>query len=182
MVSDEIFDTAKQVGLTITDDSINLEIKHKIRFSDKSMFGILIFILGGILFIAIPFIKTIDTTSKILSFLIGLSFFVFGVLTFIRQFSDSLKITAKKMTFRYNLKSTSIPLDKSLIVKMKTEIMKVSRVATVGTDIIIITHYLKTIDKEIPIFRFQLENKYSDKAIRLGNTITTIFNNRLLNA
>ena len=84
------------------------------------------------------------------------------------------------MTFRYNLKSTSIPIDKSLIVKMKTELIKVSRVATVGTDIIVITHYIKTIDKEKPILTFQIENKNSDKAIKLGNTITIILNNKLL--
>ena len=61
---------------------------------------------------------------------------------------------------------------------MKTEIREINRVGTIGSTFILVTHYLQTIDKEIPILNFQMENSNADKAMILGNEITQIINNK----
>ena len=64
-------------------------------------------------------------------------------------------------------------------IKMKTEIFKVRRAGTLGSDFIDVTHYLIDHDKEIPIFTFHLDNLHSDKAKKLGNELTRIINDKL---
>ena len=64
-------------------------------------------------------------------------------------------------------------------IKLKTEIFKVRRAGTLGSDFIDVTHYLFDHDKEIPIFTFHLENLHSDKAKKLGNELTRIITPRL---
>jgi hypothetical protein len=178
MVNENILDIANQASLKISATEKIIYIQHKYRLSDKSIWGVLLLLIGGAFFIIVPFIKTSDTTSKVLGNIIGLSFISISILTLFRQVTDRLKITDKEISFRYNLKLSSILIDRNLKVIMKTEIMEINRVGTIGSTFIIVTHYLKTIDKEIPILKFQMENSDADKAIMLGNEITRITNNK----
>lgn len=145
---------------------------------NKSIWGVLLFLIGGAFFIIAPFINTSDTTSKTLGIVIGLSFFTISILTLIRQVTDRLKITDREITFRYNLKTSSILIDRNFKIKMKTEIMEINRVGTIGSTFIFVTHYLNTTDKEIPILKFQMNNSNADKALMLGNEITRIINDK----
>lgn len=178
MVDEDILNIANKAGLKISVNDKILDIQHKYRLSDKSILGVLIFLIGGVFFMIAPFLKTSDTTSKILGILIGLSFFTISIWAIIRQATDRLTISDNKISFTFNLKTSLILIDKNLKIKMKTEIIEINRVGTTGSAFILVTHYLKTIDKEIPILKFQMDNSHADKAIILGNEITRIANDK----
>ena len=178
MINDDILVIANQASLKISANEKVVVIQQKYRLADKSIWGVLLFLIGGVFFIFVPFIKASDTASKILGVVIGLLFLTISIFTLIRQASDSLKITNREIMFRYNLKQTSILLNPSLKIKMKTEIREIRRVGTIGSAFILVTHYLQTIDNEIPILNFQMDNSNTEKAIMLGNEITRIINNK----
>jgi len=178
MVAENILNIANQASLKISVSDKTLDIQHQYRLGDKTIWGVLIFLIGGAFFMIVPFLKTSDTTSKILGILIGLSFFTISILTIVRQVTERLTITDNKISFIYNLKPSSILIDRNLKIKMKAEIMEINRVGTIGSTFILVTHYLKTIDKEIPILKFQMDNSNADKAIMLGNEITRIINDK----
>lgn len=181
MVNSDILKIAQQAGLNIIVHGKNVSIKHKLQFCDKSVLGILFFLFGGIFFIVVSFVTRSDTTSKSIGIAIGLTLVVWSVLTLIRQVSDGIKIQDNIFTFRYNLKKASVPVNSNMKVKMKTEIFKIRRVGTRGSDFIIITHYLQDLNKEIPVLKFQMDSSYADKARKLGNEITRIIDYRFDN-
>jgi hypothetical protein len=59
---------------------------------------------------------------------------------------------------------------------MKTEVMKIRRVGTFGSDFIIVTHFLQDHNTETPILKFQMDNSNADNAKKLGNELTRIMN------
>jgi len=176
MINAEIFKIANQASLKLLADDKIVDIKHKFRLVDKSTLGILFFLFGGVFFIVAPFIKTSDTTSKFLGIVIGFLLLVLSILTLIRQVTGGLEIKNNILTFRHNLKRTTIPLNGSKKIKMKTEIMKIRRVGTLGSDFIIITHFLQDQNKETPIFKFHMDNANAENAEKLGNELTRIIN------
>jgi hypothetical protein len=175
-----IIEIAKKACLEILIDNNTVDIKHRFRFGDKSILGILILLFGGLFLFFAPFIKDSDSNSKIVGVIIGLLFSIISILTLIRQVTDKLKITDNTITFRYNLKRTSIPLNSKVNVKMKTEIKKMSRAGTLGSEYIVITHYLQKQNKEIPILKFQLCNSDTDNAEKLGKEIIRLIKNKIL--
>lgn len=178
-MNDDIFKIANQASLKILLIDKTIEVRHLVRLDNKSNWGVLFFFFGGIILIIIPLIKTSDISSKVLGITIGFLFLILSILTLIRQIADRLKINDEKISFRYNLKSASLPLNKNMKVKMKTEILKTRRVGTLGSDFIHVTHYLQHLNDEIPIFKFQMDNKDSDKAIKLGTQITRTIDAKL---
>ncbi len=175
-INDEILKIANQACLKILADDKLVEIKHKFRLGDKSTLGVIFFLFGGLFLIFVPFIKTSDTTTKIIGIVLGLFLAVFSILKLIRQVADGLQIKDNLFKFRHNLKRTTIPLNSNLKVKMKTEVMKIRRVGTLGTDFIIVTHFLQDNNIETPILKFQMDNSNADNAKKLGNELTRIIN------
>ena len=178
-INDDILKIADQACLKILANEKVLDIKHKFRLADKSTLGVLFFLLGGVFLIVAPFIKTSDTTSKIIGTVLGLLLLILSILTFIRQVSDGLKIKAGVLTFRHNLKQTNIPLNGHVKIKMKTETMKIRRVGTLGSDFIIVTHFLQDQNKKTPILKFQMDYANADNAKELGNELTRIINAKI---
>lgn len=179
MVNTDILKIANQASLNIITYDKFVSIKHKLRFNDKSIWGIFFFLCGGIFFIVLPFVKVSDTTSKSIGIVIGLLLFVLSILTLIRQVTDGIKISDNRVTFRHNLKKTTVPVSRDMKIKMKIEILKIRRVGTIGSDFIIVTHYLQDLNNEIPVLKFQLNSSYADKARKLGNEITRILDDKL---
>lgn len=175
-----IIEIAQLASLEILIDNDTVDIKHRFRFGDKSILGILILLFGGLFLFIAPFIKDSDSNSKIVGVIIGLLLSIISILTLTRQVTDKLKITDNTITFRYNLKRTSIPLNSKMNVKMKTEIKKMSRAGTLGSEYIVITHYLQEQNKEIPILKFQLCNSDTDNAEKLGEEIIRLIKNKIL--
>ena len=103
---------------------------------------------------------------------------MFSILTLIRQVADGLQIKDHIITFRHNLRQTIIPLSGNLKIKMKTEVMKIRRVGTLGSDFIIVTHYLQDHNIETQILKFQMDNSNADDAKKLGNELTRIINEK----
>jgi hypothetical protein len=177
-INEDILKIANQACLKILADDKVVDIKHIFRIGDKSNLGVILFLFGGLFLIIAPFIKTSDTTSKIIGIVLGLLMLFLSILTLIRQVTDGLKIKDNVLSFRYNLKQTSIPKNERIKIKMKTQIMKIRRIGTLGSDFIVITHFLQDQNKEIPILTFQMDNANADKAKKLGNTLTRIINER----
>jgi hypothetical protein len=174
----DIIEIANQASLKFISDDKNVSINHKFSFSDKSTWG-LIFLIGFCIFvIGFSFFKPTDNTSKILGVFLGSTFLLLTSFALLRELTDKLKITEKELIVRYKLKSTSVPIDKKLKVKMKTEIRKIRRIGTIGSDFILVSHFIQTLDKEIPIFYFQMDNSNANKANKLGNYITQLISNR----
>jgi len=180
IVPKHILEIAQLASLEILIDNDTVDIKHRFRFGDKSILGILILLFGGLFLFFAPFIKDSDSNSKIVGVIIGLLLSIISILTLTRQVTDKLKITDNTITFRYNLKRTSIPLNSKMNVKMKTEIKKMSRAGTLGSEYIVITHYLQEQNKEIPILKFQLCNSDTDNAEKLGEEIIRLIKNKIL--
>jgi hypothetical protein len=175
-INKDILKIANQACLKILADDKLVDIKHKFRLADKSTLGVIFFLFGGLFLIIAPFIKTSDTTTKIIGIVLGLLLTTFAILTLIRQVADGLLIKDHIITFRHNLKRTIIPLSSNLKVKMKTEVMKIRRVGTLGSDFIIVTHFLQDHNIETPILKFQMDNANADNAKKLGNELTRIIN------
>ncbi|MFT3846955.1 MAG: hypothetical protein QM725_18000 [Lacibacter sp.] len=144
---------------------------------DKSTLGVIFFLLGGLFLIIAPFIVTSDTKTKLIGIAIGLLLVIISILTLTRQFADGLQIKDNIIKFRHNLKRTIIPLSGNIKINMKTEVMKIRRIGTLGSDIVIITHFLQEQNKETPIFKFQMDN--ADNAKKLGNEITRLINAKI---
>ena len=106
----DILEIAKQARLQVNEDDINMSIYHKISLSDKSIWGLMLFLFGGIFMITISFVKASDIISEILGIAIGSILLVVSILTITRQILDQIKINDTEFSFRYNLKKTSIPL------------------------------------------------------------------------
>lgn len=171
-----ILEIANQANLKISADDKSVKIKHRLNISDKSMWGVLLFLLGGLFFIVASCLLTADTTNKTIGIIIGLLFVLSSVLVIIRQITDGLIIENDVIKFRYNLKSVKIPLDSRLKVKMKTEVMKIRRMGSLGSDFIIVTYFLQDHNKEIPILQFQMNTINADRANKLGIELTRILN------
>lgn len=155
-----------------------MKIKHTFRLGDTSNLGVIFFLLGGLFLIIAPFLKTSDITTKIIGIALGFLIAVFSILTLIRQGADGLQIKDNTLTFRYNLKRTTIDLNSNLKVLMKTEVLKIRRVGSVGSDFIIVTHFLQNHTIETPILKFQLDHANAENAKKLGNELTRILNER----
>ena len=108
-IRNDILEIANQASLKILTENKTFEIRHIFNLKDKSVVGILLFLLGGIFLIVIPFIKTSDTISKILGVTIGLFVAVFSILLIIRQISDKLKVSKTLIEVQRNLKRKAIP-------------------------------------------------------------------------
>ena len=178
IINDDIQKISNQACLTILADDKTLEIKHKLRLGDKSNLGVVFFLFGGLFLIIAPFIKTSDSTTKIVGIILGLLLVVFSILTLIKQVCDGLQIKNQIVIFRHNLKRTTIPLNTNLKVKMKTEVMKIRRVGSLGSDFIIVTHFLQDHNIETPILKFQMDKANADNAKKLGNELTKIINGK----
>lgn len=175
-INNDILKIANQACLKIIADDNVVKIKHKFRFGDKSNLGVIFFLLGGLFLIITPFIKTSDTTTKIIGIVLGLLLVVFSILTLIRQVSDGLQIKDHIIKFRHNLKQTIIPFNSDLKIEMKTEVMRIRRVGTLGSDFIIVTHFIQDRNIETPILKFQMDNTEADNAKKLGNELLQIIN------
>ncbi|GEM_PF-2505543 len=172
----DIFEIANQANLKISAGDKSVKIKHRLNISDKSMWGVLLFLLGGLFFIVASLMLASDTTSKILGVTIGLLFVLSSILIIVRQTIDGLTIENGVIKFRYNLKSVKILSDSRLKVKMKTELMKIRRVGSLGSDFIVVTYFLQDHNKEIPILQFQMNSIYANRAHKLGTELTRILN------
>lgn len=179
MTNNNISNIAKKACLEIFEDEKSVLIKHKFRLGDKSILGLIFFLFGGVFLIIAPFIKTSDTTSKIIGIVLGLLFVIFSVFALIGQVVDGLQIKDNIVTFRYNLKRTIIPLSGNIKVKMKTEFVEIRRVGTLGSEFIVVTHFLHDQNKETPILKFQMDDINASNARNLGNEITRIINARI---
>lgn len=178
IINDDILKIANKACLKILADDKIVEIKHKFYLGDKSTLGVIFFLLGGLFIIIAPFMKTSDTTTKIIGIVLGLLLAVFSILSLIRQVADGLQIKNHIIIFRHNLKRSTIPLKSNHKVKMKTEVMKIRRVGTLGSDFIVITHFLQDHNIETPILKFHMDNADADNAKKLGNELTRIINTK----
>lgn len=177
IIKNEILDIANQASLKILIDNKTFEIKHILNFKDKSIIGIILFMCGGVFLLVIPFVKTLDTTSKVLAIAIGLPVFILSILTFVRQFTDKFKISGAFIEVQHNLKRTTIPISENMEVKMKTKILKIRRISS-RSDFLIVSYYLEEFDNENPVLQFQMDNNDSIKAFKLGNEIKRVINER----
>ena len=91
-INDDILKIENQACLKILADDKLVEVKHKFRLGDKSTLGVIFFLFGGLFLIIAPFIKTSDTTTKIIGIVLGLFLAMFSILTLIRQVADGLQI------------------------------------------------------------------------------------------
>ena len=178
-INDEILKIAKQAFLKIKSDGKVLEVKHKFRLLEKSTLGVIFFFICGIFLTIAPFIKNSDSTSKTIGIVLGLTITVLAILTLIRQVTDGFQINENIIISRYNLKQNIVPLSDNLQIKMKTEVLKIRRVGTLGSDFIHITHYLINQNTETPIFKFQMDNLNAENAKKLGNELTSLIKDRI---
>jgi hypothetical protein len=179
MIDDDILNIAKQACLKIFADDKIVDIKHKFHLGDTLTWGIVFFFFGGLFLIVAPFFKTSDTTTKIIAIVLGLLLAAFSILTLIRQVVDGLQIKDNVIKFRHNLKRTIILLNTNMKIKMKTEVLKIRRVQSLGSDFIIVTLFLQDLNKETPILKFQMDNANADNAKKLGNKLTGIINAKI---
>lgn len=179
ILNEDLLKTAKQACLKIKIDDKLFEVKHKIRLLDKSTLGVVFFLFGGLFLTIAPFIKASDNTSKIIGIVLGLIISVLSILTLIKQVSDGLQIKDNLIISRHNLKQSIFPFSDNIQIIMKTEVLKISRVGTLGSEYIYVTHYLFYQNKEIKIFTFHMDNSYAENAKKLGNELTRIIKARI---
>ena len=180
IIEHDILKIANDAGVRIYSDSKTASINQKLNLKNKSIWGVIFFLCCGIFLILMPFIKSSDLTTKIIGVIIGLSILILSALTIIRHTTDNVFIKNKNISFRYNLKLSSIKIDKNIKVIMKTNFLTIESNRGFPSTFIIVSHLLKTVDKEIPIFNFQMNKTETEKAFKLGNKITEILNAKLI--
>ena len=147
VVNDDILKIADEASIKILVDDEVVNIKHIFRLWNKSTLGTLVFLCGGLFLMIAPIFKTSDFISKMIGIVLGFFLLIFSIITLIKQVTDGLKIKGKIITYQRHLKKTTIPLHVSMKIKMKTEIFKVRRAGTLGSDFIHVTYYLIDHDK-----------------------------------
>lgn len=171
----EILEIAVKAGLKISLHDKAVSVNQILDLKNKSTIGLILFLIGAFVFFLIAFLgKNQNIVSIIICILFGVLFFSLSVLSLIRQAFDYVSISDNHLHFRYNLKSFSVVVDKPMIIKMKTEIMKVRR-----SSFIYVNLYVMLQDKELPILNFQMDRLESADAQKLGNYITGILNKKL---
>ncbi len=179
VINEDIFEIANQACLKIEANDKFVGIKHSFRLGFKSTLGVIFFLFGGLFLIIAPFIKTSDITTKFIGIIFGLTLVVFATLTLIKQLVDGIFVNNQIFRFRHNLIPTTIPLNSNLKIKMNTEVIKIRRVGSLGSDFIIVTLLLVDNNKDIPILKFQMDNSDAYNAKKLGNELIRIINDKL---
>lgn len=171
----EILEIAVKAGVKISFDDKAVSINQILHLKNKSTIGLILFLIGAFIFFLIAFLnKDQSIVSILICVLFGLLFFGLSVLSLIRQAFDYVTIRDNHLDFRYNLKSFSKVVDKSMIVKMTTEVIKIRR-----SSFIYVNLYVKTEHKELQILSFQMDRSESAEAHKIGNYITKILNEKL---
>lgn len=171
----EILEIADNAGLKISLHEKTVSVNQILRLKNKSTIGLILFLIGAFVFFWIAFMnKNQNIVSILICILFGLLFFSLSVLSLIRQAFDYVTIRDKHLYFRYNLKSFSAVVDKSMAINMKTEVMQVRR-----SSFIYVTLFVKLKDKEVPILNFHMDRSESAEAHKIGNYITRILNKKL---
>jgi aspartate-semialdehyde dehydrogenase len=57
--------------------------------------------------------------------------------------------------------------------------MKIRRAGTLGSNFIIVTHYLQHLGNTIPVLKFQMDNAQAEDAQKLGEEIKRIIKARI---
>ncbi len=169
---------AKIVALSIQVDDDKIIIRHRIGFNQATM-GILFFLCGGIFLMMLPFMRPLNTTSITIALIGGLIMALLSLLSLIREASDGIRVDKKQITWRYNLKKSSLPVNTQLRMIMNTETRKIRRTGGMGSDWTVVTCFLKTGDKEVPVLQFQVNQKYTSEAIQLGHEVIGLINSKL---
>lgn len=179
-IKPDILQIANRAGLEIIIDDRQVIIRHKIRFADKSVWGLIFMVCAGVFLIVFPFIEPARVTAKWLSVTIGLLFAIGSVITLIRERLDKLTVTGTTISSRYNLKLASIAVHDNLKIKMKAETIKIGRSGAQRSDFIVVTHFAEDRgSRDIPILRYQMDNSETKDAMKLGNEIIHILNAKL---
>ena len=179
MEDENILNIAKRANLKLSVDNKVLTVKQTISFKNKSTWGVLFFLFGGLFLITAPLIKISDNTTKVIGVVLGLLLVFITILTLIRQVADGLQIKDKTILFRNNLKKTIIPINDNQNVIFKTELLRIRRESTLGSDFILVTLFLNELNEEKPILKFQMDNFDSDIAKKLGFELTKLINAKL---
>ncbi|WP_028981619.1 hypothetical protein [Sporocytophaga myxococcoides] len=179
-LDNNILKIANRANLKIIVASDMVFIGQKLSLKDKSLWGVVIFLLGGLFLLLISFTTISDTTSRVLCSIIGTAFLILSILTIIRQANDRVKIIDGKIIFRYNLRNSTVTVDPNMKITMRNDRIRISRAtAPTSSTYISITHYLIMTDKEMPILNFQMNNSDSNEALLLGNKITQLLNKQI---
>lgn len=178
MIDDELLPLTKQACLKISATDNGVDIKHTFRLGNQSTLGVIFILFGGLFLIIVPFIKSSDTTSKIIGIALGGLLLMFSIFTLIRQVSDRLQIKDKTLTFRYDLKRTTILVSSSMKINTKIAVIKPILPPRLGAGFITVTFFLNHPQQSTPILKFQMDNKYANDAKKLGSKLTQIINSK----
>lgn len=173
-VSSEFETIAKKAGLTVRVNETSTSLRHTLRVRDRSNVGVLFLLVGGVFFVAAPLFATSNTVSIIIGTVFGLSLVTISVLTLIRQAADGLYIKAGTLSFRYNLRQKTLRVDRGTSVAMKVNCLRIQRIGTLGSTMIVTTLHLNDHGNETPIFTFCMAKADAADATKLGNEITRL--------
>lgn len=174
ILEDNLLEIANRANLKVTQSETTVSIQQQLRFRDKSIFGVVLFFLFGILLIVLTMIKKMDATSGYVMIAIGVFIMVLSVLTLIRQAIDFVSITDNHILVRHNLRYSSFPITSASKIEIRTEKMDVRRSTFYNVSL-----YLPMDGKELRILTFNMDYTEAEKATKLGRAIKNMLNDKI---
>lgn len=171
-------DMAKKAAITILSSDDKIVIRHRVGFHSSTA-GMVFLLFGSIFFLMLPLLRSLNTISTIIAITAGLMMAVFSLLSLVRQLTDGITIFNQQITWRYQLKKSSLPANNELRITMKSETRKIRRTGSIGSDWIVVTCFLHTGDQSFPMLQYQMHNKDADQAIQLGKEIIRLIQGQL---
>lgn len=170
----EEFDFAiEEASISISENEERYLIKSIFKFMNTSNIGILFFLIISLFLLIITFTKGEDWISIVSGSVFSGSFFIFSVMGLLKQVTDFVEVTNDEIKFMNSLRVKKFPLDSEMKIKVvaRTEYIKMKSIRGSGSFFRHIEIYLTYKKEEYRIFNFQVDDKYSSEANKLGSEI-----------
>ncbi len=169
----------RKASISLHTDAKRLLIKSEFYFWNKGNIGMLLIGLLGLVAIILSILKVKDTFSMVFVIVLGTAFIIFTFLGVLKQVSDFVEFSGGKIRFSNSLKKQEFLIRPEFKIKVKSSTMKVKRRNSPASYFRIVELFLKTDDNKIRILDFQMDDKDSTEADKLGKEIKRMMKERL---
>ncbi len=185
---EEVNKTIASISFKIINTDEELIIKSKFNLLNKSTFGLVLIFCGGLFMSYISITSFLENQksnelSNIISLvifgLLSLVLLVVGIIGIYSTSTDYIKVTSSHLEFKNSsFKPTRIKLNVNFRITKRSFISNVSNTRGFGSSFRVIELYIVENNNKKCILNFQMNEKDSDKADKLGEQIKMIISQK----
>lgn len=171
----------KKSSLSLYHDSKKILVKSEFRFLNKGNLGMIFIGLLSLALMIATIVKVEKMIIVIFAIIIGLFMFIFSILGILKQVTDFVEISDRKIKFSNSLKKYDFLFKPNFKIKVKSSIERVKRRGSPASYFCIVELILKTDNGKFRILDFQTDEKDAAEAKMLGKDIKRMIFERIGN-